>query len=146
LAAEAVGTWGTASRHEELALLLLEMAAEGLSAREVGQRAGRLAAATADLDGATPLDLVLAGMRRRGFEPPGGRGGAGVELVLDCPPLSVGPPAHSDIVCEIHRGLVEGLLDGLATGLEVVARPAGNAGATGCRLELRRRAPEAGET
>jgi predicted ArsR family transcriptional regulator len=138
LAPEVSGTWGTASPYEQLAAALLDMAADGLSAREAGRRAGRRAArAAAGRDGEGPLEHVIAEIRRRGFEPWTEHGPERIDVVLQGCPFLDGTSTHPDIVCEIHRGLVEGILEELDSGLEVVGfqllRPVERA----CRLELR---------
>lgn len=136
LAPEAAGTWGTPSPYEELASLLLQMAAEGLSAREVGRRAGRQAAAAADVDRVTPLDRLVREMDRRGLGPRSVPGSSGVDVVLDSCPLPYAAATHREIVCDIHRGLAEGFLEELGTDLEVSGLRMGTPGVAACTLHL----------
>lgn len=120
LAPDVAATWGIASPYEQVALLLLEMAADGVSAREVGRRAGRRAASGVD-GRRTPLEHLVAEMRRTGAEPRTVHGSTGsIELVLDPSLVTRGVAGGQKIMCEIHRGLAEGFLDELkVTGLEI---------------------------
>lgn len=136
LAPEVAGTWGTANPYERLASLLLEMTADGLSAREVGRRAGRRAATGLDGQRTTALDRLVAELRRTGVEPRPVNRSAGVDLVLDSPPLVRGVAGHQEIVCEIHRGLAEGLLEELGSELRVTRLQVDESGDNTCTLRL----------
>lgn len=119
LATEVSGTWGTASPYEGLAALLLELVAENLSLREVGARAGRRAAMTAAGDGAGPVELVVAELQRQGFAARVLPRPGGADVVIDTTPYPAAAAVHRQLLCELHRGLVEGLLQGLRAKLEV---------------------------
>ena len=55
-------------------------------------------------------------MARAGFEPRFRRSGAAVEVTLrDCPFRDLADD-YRDLVCSLHRGLVEGMLAGLKPG------------------------------
>jgi predicted ArsR family transcriptional regulator len=138
LAADVAGTWGTASPYERLAVLLLEMAAEGLSAKEVGAQAARRAAAgaAADVD-RPPMDHLVALLRQHGFEVQNIDGSAEVGMVLGCPPCSLASHAHAKIACGLHRDLAEGILLGLGSQLEVIHVRVEGPGPPACTLELR---------
>jgi predicted ArsR family transcriptional regulator len=81
-------------------------------------------------------------MARRGFEPRRETRGTVTELVLERCPFLAAASAHPDVVCQIHRGLAAGILDGMHADVQVsdlVVHPPAQAG---CRLVLERRAPE----
>ena len=118
LAPDVAATWGVSSPYEHLALVLLEMTAEGVSAREAGRRAGRRAATAVDGRG-NPLEHLVAEMRRAGVEPRTQHRQAGIELVLYPSPVVRGLSRHRDIVCEIHRGLAEAFLEEMGSELKV---------------------------
>ena len=136
LAPEVAATWGISTPYQHLASLLLEMAAEGLSPRDVGRRAGRQGAAAASLDGATPLENLVAELHRRGLELRSVHRSTGVELVLESCPLSLPDTTHREIVCDIHRGLAEGFLDELGADLEVTGLEMGTPGRRPCTISL----------
>lgn len=136
LAPTAMGSWGAPGPYELLSLLLLRLA-DGGAPVDAGIEAGRTLAAaygpTAD-----PLDVLEGEMASRGFEPHWEEHPAGevVELVLDRCPFRAAATANADVVCEIHRGLAEGLLDGMHADRRVrnlLRYPPENAG---CRLLL----------
>lgn len=136
LAPDTAGTWGTTSPCEPLVGLLLEMAAEGLSPREVGRRRGRTAAARIDRDQASPVDHLVEEMRRQGFQPRVEETSAGVHVVLDGCAIPGAARSHREILCEIHRGLTEGFLDKLGADVRVTGVRVGSPPSGGCRLEL----------
>ena len=116
LAPEAEGSWGTAGPLEFLASALAEVIATASSPYEVGrrlgaERAGELAAGP-DVDGMTVIEEEL---ERRGFRPTvktRARGGV-VEFALHRCPFASVATASPEVVCELHRGLADGLADGL---------------------------------
>jgi predicted ArsR family transcriptional regulator len=136
LAPDAAGAWGTPSPYEPLLGLLLEMAAEGLSPREVGVRRGREAAARIEPDHASPVDHLLDEMRRQGFEPRREDSSTGVDVVFERCAVPVPATSYPEIVCEIHRGLTEGFLQELGADLEVTGLQIGSPRAGGCRVKL----------
>jgi predicted ArsR family transcriptional regulator len=144
VAPTAMGSWGAPGPYELLALMLLEIAEGDRTPGEAGRDAGRALGATF-ADGADPLDAVEREMARRGFEPRREAHGTVTELVLQRCPFLAAASAHPDVVCEIHRGLAAGILDGMAAGLQVsdlVVRPPAEAG---CRLRIEpRTAPAPG--
>lgn len=59
------------------------------------------------------LAILQEAMSRAGFDPRFRRGRAGVEVTLrDCPFRELADD-HRELVCSLHRGLVEGMLGGL---------------------------------
>ncbi len=139
----AVERWESATPHEELSLMLLEMLEEGRSPREVGRKAGARLAASLDRSGrADPVDLLVGVTRQLGFEPrlPAASAprGEDEEIVLHRCPFAVGAERAPQIVCELHRGLAEGVWAG--SDLQVTDLVVRNPHQAGCRL--RYRAPE----
>ncbi len=126
--------WGGTSPYEDLSLLLLEVAG-GRPPREVGVEAGRRMARSARRD-VDPLSLLEAITRRQGFEPVRETADDRVELVLGRCPLAEAANVSPDVVCELHRGMAEGIAREAGDHVEVsglVVRPARRAG---CRLQV----------
>jgi predicted ArsR family transcriptional regulator len=135
LAPSAMGTWGATSPYELLALMLLDMAGGERTAVEVGAAAGRRMVAT-HLPSADPLDVVESEMARRGFEPRRRLDPPLVELVLDRCPFQAAASADPEVVCEIHRGLAEGILEAMGADLTVSRLIAHDPKRAGCRLQM----------
>lgn len=65
------------------------------------------------------LAALQGAMSRVGFEPRFRRAGSAVEVTLrDCPFREL-VDEHRDLVCSLHRGLIEGMLGGLKPGMEL---------------------------
>lgn len=140
VAPTAMGSWGAPGPYELLALMLLEVADGNRSPVEAGAEAGR-ALATTCADGADPLDALETEMARRGFEPRRETFGPVTELVLERCPFLAAASAHPEVVCQIHRGLAAGILDGMHADEQVrdlIVHPPAEAG---CRLLFERRPP-----
>jgi predicted ArsR family transcriptional regulator len=138
VAPSAMGSWGAPGPYEFLALMLLDIADGSRSPIEAGADAGQTLG-EARAAGADPVDTLEAEMARRGFEPRREDAGPVIELVLERCPFLAAASAHPDVVCQIHRGLAAGILDGMGAGLHVsdlVVHPPAEAG---CRLRLERR-------
>jgi predicted ArsR family transcriptional regulator len=142
VAPTAMGSWGAPGPYEHLALMLLDIAEGERSPFEAGADAGRTLGETRAA-GADPVDTLEAEMARRGFEPRREARGPVTELVLQRCPFLAAASAHPDVVCQIHRGLAAGILEGMHAHVQVselVVHPPAEAG---CRLRLERRpAPE----
>ena len=141
VAPTAMGSWGAPGPYELLALTLLDIADGDSTPLEAGAGAGRRLAERC-AEGADPLDALEAEMARRGFEPRRETRGPVTELVLERCPFLAAATAHPDVVCQIHRGLAAGILDGMGADLQVsdlVVHPPAEAG---CRLRLEPRPPE----
>lgn len=144
LSAEASGTWGTAGPYAHLSVMLLEVIRTGRSPREVGAEAGRQLAAGASRE-TSGLDELEAEMARRGFHPRRVQRGSSVELVLQRCPFEAAALADPGVVCQLHLGLSEGIVEGLGGQSEVTGLVAYNAKRAGCRLKVKQRpAPAAG--
>jgi predicted ArsR family transcriptional regulator len=132
------GPWGGDSPYEQLSLLLLELLQTGGSPRQVGFEAGRRfarrhgARAVAD-----ELDEFEALVARQGFEPRRVERSDAVELVLEQCPFAAAAEADPAIVCELHRGLAEGMADTIGGDVAVTGLVARNPQRAGCRLQTR---------
>lgn len=123
------GTWGAQGPYEDLAVLLLEIVAEGRPARDVGRAAGVRAAAMASASGETTMDRLCGEMERRGFEPRLVDG----EVVLGLCPFVAVAAAQPDVICEIHRGLAEGFVEAAGQHVQLTVRDPREGG---CRIQL----------
>jgi predicted ArsR family transcriptional regulator len=139
MAPTAMGSWGAPGPYELLALMLLEIA-EGHSPAEAGADAGRALASGCPPD-ANPLDTLEAEMARRGFEPRRVVNGPTTEFVLHRCPFVAAATAHPEVVCEIHRGLAAGILDGMNAEQQVSELVVHAPADAGCRLRIERRPP-----
>lgn len=140
VAPAAMGSWGAPGPYELLALMLLTVSGGERTPSEAGAEAGR-ALAESCAEGADPLDVLETEMARRGFEPRRETKGPVIELVLERCPFLAAATARPDLVCEIHRGLAAGILDGMDADMRVrdmIVRPPAQAG---CQLQFERRAP-----
>ena len=140
VAPTAMGSWGAPGPYELLALMLLDIGDGDRSPMEAGADAGRALAQSCG-EGADPLDTLETEMARRGFEPRRETSGHVTELVLERCPFLAAASARPDVVCQIHRGLAAGILDGLHADQQVrdlVVHPPAEAG---CRLQFERRPP-----
>jgi predicted ArsR family transcriptional regulator len=148
LAPGADSRWGVTGPYERLSLLLAEIVRTGDSPLEVGRRAGARHRATGDRSAAAAATAqppptgvaadgtaeVAAAMAREGFEPEVRRSGERVDIVLHACPYESTALVDPAIVCALHRGMAEGLVEGTdATVDELIARDPRRAG---CRLLL----------
>jgi predicted ArsR family transcriptional regulator len=139
LAADA--DWGIPSPFEVLSLILLELVRTGRSPRQVGAEAGRRMAA--DLpDTADPLDRLEINAVRQGFEPRRAKTRSSIDLILGRCPFQAAASAAPEVICELHRGLAEGVVEATGGALEVTDLIARDPRKAGCRLKLQRTAPE----
>jgi predicted ArsR family transcriptional regulator len=143
VAPTAMDHWGVPGPYELLAMLLLEVADGTRTPIEAGVDAGRRLA-DKYAPGADPLDVLEAEMASRGFEPRRDTNGDVTELVLDRCPFEAAASASPGIVCDVHRGLADGILDGMDADERVRTLIAYDPRRAGCRLQLEPRPPHAG--
>jgi predicted ArsR family transcriptional regulator len=131
----AVERWEGANPYERLTTMLVELLRGEGTPAEVGRRAGRELAREqgARVDAVEVIESVA---RRLGFEPHREAGAHGLDVVLDRCPFASSARMAPDIICELHRGLAEGIAataagDVTVTGLTV--KPPRRAG---CRIHL----------
>lgn len=141
--APAAELWISGGPYKQLAMMLLELHNTGRSPREIGAEVGRRSC-TPDSSTTFVVDYLAAEMARRGFQPQVDDSGDPVELVLRNCPFSAAADASPQVVCELHRGLAEGVADAFspeATIVDLVIRPPqeGN-----CRLRIGSRRAVAG--
>jgi len=107
---EADDRWGRVGPYERLAGLLLEVIATGDRPVEVGRRFGRSLGGAA----ASPADAlreIADVMASQGFGPEVRTTKVRAEVVLHRCPFEASAVAAPEIVCELHRGLAEGLAE-----------------------------------
>ncbi len=112
LSSDAAAHWNDDGPYERLSMLLLEVATTSDSALEVGRAAGRRAHLDTDAD--DPVAALTAAMAAQGFAPQVTRGGPRTEFVLRHCPFASAAEANPKIVCDLHRGMLEGLTEQLA--------------------------------
>lgn len=100
--------WGVTGPYERLAMLLAEVVRTGDEPIEVGRRAGRQLrgeAGRAD----DPVAEFAGQMARQGFEPTVALNGTDAVITLQSCPFAAVVLDDPDTVCDVHRGLAEGL-------------------------------------
>ena len=139
-APEAAALSGATSPYEHLAVLLLEVLDGGTPA-QVGTAAGRRAIGPPRGD-ADPLDVLEAEMTRLGFPSQREETGSGVELVVSHCPFASAATVNADVVCELHRGMAQGMVDALGGGMLQVGLVRRDPRTGGCRIQLESRDEE----
>lgn len=133
-ASPGAGAWGV-SAYRHLSLLLLEIYRSKRTPREVGRRVGRNDAGSKTEDVADRLEELAA---RDGFDPRRVDRRQSVDFVLEHCPYEDAAAEDPAVVCELHRGIAEGVADALGRNMgdvELVARDPHRAG---CRLRVTR--------
>jgi predicted ArsR family transcriptional regulator len=130
--------WGVMGPYERLSLLLSEIIRTGDSPIEVGRRAGQSYRETAPA-GDDPVTNLTGAMARLGFDPETQTRGRRVDVVLGTCPFASTALADPGIICSLHLGLAEGVVEGTPLMVdELVAKDPRRAN---CRLRLRPREP-----
>jgi predicted ArsR family transcriptional regulator len=135
LSPSAAGKWGVPGPYEDLALLLVRLQRSDRSPREEGIAVGRQVA-----DGhspATALQSLEGEMSRWAFEPRLEHRGSTIDLIADSCPFVAAASAAPEVVCEIHRGLVEGVLDAAGGSYELTGVTRRDPARAGCRFRIR---------
>lgn len=145
LSAAAAAAVAEPGAYEDLAVLLLAVIKSGRSARDVGFDAGRRAQ-LADAPGLDDAARVQHELGRRGFQPRRVELASSTELVLESCPYRTAAMVDPDIVCELHRGLAEGIAEAAGGRLRVTDLAVNAADTAGCRLRLSPVAPTGPET
>ena len=144
-----LGVWASDNPFERLAALLLDALRSGAPPRVVGAEAGRAIAESPEVVGGTgdavALDVLTALVALHGFEPalepPKDADAAGPTIVLTTCPYASLATAAPEVVCELHRGLIEGMaatVDG-PDAVEVVDLERHDPMTAGCRVLLQPR-------
>lgn len=121
--------------YARLARLLLDARRSGDTPRATGRRGGRAQAASAP-EGASALDALEADAARQGFAPRRVGKGRRAALVLDACPLADVAADDAATVCGLHRGVAEGIVDGIG-GARVESFVVQDPKQAGCRVVLR---------
>lgn len=127
---------GAPSPYEALAVLLVEIL-NGGDPGEVGRAAGRRAVAGAEA-GADGLDVIESELARQGFHPVRQESGTAVELVAARCPFESAAVLNADVVCELHRGMTQGMVEALGRDVLHVGLFPNEPRTAGCRLQLER--------
>ncbi len=131
------GGWGIPSPYEHLSVLLVDALRSGRSPREVGAEAGRQLADT--VPGSTdPVDRLETVAAQRGFEPRRVERRSSVDLVLERCPFQVTATIAPDVICQLHLGLAEGIVEATGGSVKVTELVARDPRKAGCRLKLTR--------
>jgi predicted ArsR family transcriptional regulator len=125
--------------HARLARLLLAARRTGRSPRAEGRRQGRADTASTAPAGGDALDALEADSARHGFVPRRVGRGRVVEVVLDVCPLADVAVEDPAVVCALHRGLAEGIVEQVG-GARVETFVANDPYRAGCRIGVRRTA------
>lgn len=136
VAPAAAAAWGGENPYEQLALLLVEVVRSGRSPRDVGFDAGRRAVARRRTRDTDPLETLVDLVARQGFQPTVSGGGDRADIVLGRCPFAAAAAADPATVCDLHRGLAEGMADALDGALAVTDLAARNPKRAGCRIRL----------
>ena len=131
---EAAAAWTSQSPYQQLALLLVEVAKGDATPVEVGAAAGRSIRVSRGDD---PLTRLTDEMAKRGFRPRAATGAGGVELVLERCPFEAAATEAPEIICSLHRGLAEGILEAVGGDYEVEDLVSEDPKSAGCRLQIR---------
>jgi predicted ArsR family transcriptional regulator len=128
--------WDGVNPFENLTLLLVDLLQGRGTPHEVGYAAGQRLAREHGVKVAV-VEVIEAVARRLGFEPHREQQRRGVDIVLERCPFASSAIVAPDIICELHRGLADGIAataagDTTVTGL--VIRPPKRAG---CRIQLK---------
>jgi predicted ArsR family transcriptional regulator len=121
--------------YARLAHLLLVARRFGLPPREAGRKQGRVEAASLAFVDADGLDALEADAARHGFSPRRVRRGRRVELVLDVCPFADVAADDPVTVCALHRGLAEGIMEGVG-GARVETFVVNDPYRAGCRIGI----------
>jgi predicted ArsR family transcriptional regulator len=103
---------------EMLTGLAANVGAQGDDAVEIGREQGAVAAARAPGD-ASCVDVLVDNLARLGFDPAVVEGDDSVTVAFAHCPYGELAREHPDIICNLHCGLVEGVVDAF-DGAEVV--------------------------
>jgi predicted ArsR family transcriptional regulator len=122
--------------YARLARVLLSARRTGQTPRAAGRSAGR-AQAAAGLEDTDPFDALEADAACQGFSPRRIGHGRKLGLVLEACPLADIAADDPATVCAIHRGLAEGLVDGIG-GAHVEDFLTNDPRRAGCRVNVRR--------
>lgn len=109
--------WGVTGPYERLAVLLTEVVRSGDTPYEVGRRAALEDLQVHPHEG-DPVGVLVDQMARQGFAPSVRPKGDAVEVTLGSCPFATAALTDSATICEMHRGMAEGVAE-VVTGLRI---------------------------
>ncbi|TAN19978.1 MAG: hypothetical protein EPN30_11280 [Actinomycetota bacterium] len=136
LNSQILGAWGTEGPYQTVAVLMAEIMKSKRSAREVGRDAGKKRIRETKDHEQDVLSILNESLNAEGFRPRAVQTDNGWDFVLEnCPYVEVAS-VDPDTVCQIHLGLLEGLVEKLdpKVELDLTVRDPKRAG---CRVKLR---------
>lgn len=133
----AADRWEGTSPYERLTTMLIGLLRGEGTPFEVGYASGKQLAREHGVR-VDAVEIIEAVARRLGFEPRREASQAGVDIVLDRCPFATSAVVAPDIVCELHRGLAEGIAASAAGDTTVIGLAIKPPLRAGCRLQLRR--------
>lgn len=121
--------------YARLAAMLAKAVRTRMTPRALGRSEGRAAVTgSAQTD---PIDVLQDEARRQGFAPRRVEGDDSVDVVLDACPFADVAADDPRTICALHRGLAEGIVQGIG-GARVVGFVAHDPYDAGCVVHLRR--------
>jgi predicted ArsR family transcriptional regulator len=121
--------------YAHLSRMLTRVIREHATPRAIGREEGRAAARSARDD--DPIDALESEAAALGFAPSRSEHGQRVELVLGACPFAEVAATDPRTVCALHRGLAEGVVDGIG-GAHVDTFVANDPYEAGCAIHIRR--------
>lgn len=130
------GSWGTKGPYQAVAILLAEAMKSKRPVRDVGRDAGRSRVQGSNGQGHDLLTVLSDNLTEEGFDPKVVGTDDGFDVVLQqCPFVEVASVDPST-VCEIHLGLLEGLVHELDPQLDL-SLSVRDPRRAGCRVKVR---------
>ncbi len=126
--------WGVTGPYERLAVLLTEVVRSGDTPYEVGRRAALEDLRVHHHDDADPVGVLVDQMARQGFAPTvRDQADETVEVILGSCPFATAAMTDSRTICEMHRGMAEGVAE-VVSGLQIDRLVNGDPREAQCRL------------
>ncbi len=130
------GSWGTEGPYQAVAILMAEAMKSKRPAREVGREAGRRRVQGLNGQEKDLLTVLSDNLAEEGFDPKVVGVDDGFDVVLQqCPFVEVAS-VDPNTVCEIHLGLLEGLMHELDPQLDL-SLTVHDPRRAGCRVKVR---------
>ena len=128
------GGWTHDGPYERLSLLLLDVLRTNQSARDVGRSAGR-STEISHRPGRRAIDAMADEVAREGFAPRVTQHAGHTEMELTNCPFLDAAEVDPGTVCELHRGLAEGLAEAIS-GVSVTGLVPHSPQRAGCQLQV----------
>lgn len=131
-----LGTWGTEGPYQSIAVLMAEIIKSNRSAEEIGRDAGKRRVQGIKGPKHNIVGILNDSLATEGFQPRTIQSDNGWDFVLENCPYVEAALVDPDTICQIHLGLLEGLLEGLNPDVEL-SLTARDPRRAGCRVRLR---------